>query len=501
MDSANQPLVLKGAHVIDPGQGIDGIVDIAIENGKIRSLDNLPADARTIDLAGCYLSPGWVDIHVHIYGTLGFADPDSIGVYQGVTSYVEAGGPGIGTLDEFLALLGGRTVTSLYAGPYLRPLGILSLNFIEGDVRTITNIPIADWLDFKKAHPELLRYLKVGAFSGYGYGPTKLAKGLAEILGLPLYAHIGEHQLQPGNDSAFEIYKVSEAGDIVTHIYHGNECGILDRDGKVLPVVRRAKDKGVLFDVGFGGYNFSWRVAEKAYAQDFIPDIISSDLQQFNVAGPAYSLANVATCFLKLGLSLQQVIERVTVNPARALKMTDIAGTLAPGMPADITVFRVERGAFSLADTTSHTRAFDQRIVPTIAFKNGQRIDCDLERCQDERNWLLQVAEDHEPEAVKRLTAQQLGFLDALATKLATIPWDVSSVETFDYGKALALQDAFHQVRVGEGIPLRAALTAVFDSFLDSPFSIQVGLFLMRLDRSFALERLRRVSGARRLVA
>jgi dihydroorotase len=269
----------------------------------------------------------------------------------------------------------------------------------------------------------------------------------------------------------------------------------------VLPVVRRAKDKGVLFDVGFGGYNFSWRVAEKAYAQDFVPDIISSDLQQFNVAGPAYSLANVATCFMRLGLTLQQVIERVTSAPARALKMTDIAGSLAPGMPADVTVFRVENGAFTLSDTTTHTREFDRRIVPTITFKNGQRIDCDLERCQDERNWLLQVAEDHEPEGVKRLTAEQLAFLDALAAKLATIPWDVTSVEDFDYAKALALQDAFHQVRAATGIPLRAALTAVFDSFLDSPFSIQIGLFLMRLDRGFALDRLRRVSGARRLVA
>jgi len=501
MDTASRVVLLKGAHVVDPGQGIDRIVDIAVENDKIRALDNLPANAEVVDLTGCYLSPGWVDIHVHVYGTLGFADPDSIGVYQGVTSYVEAGGPGIGTLDEFLALLGGRTVTSLYAGPYLRPLGILSVNFIEGDVRTISNVPITDWLDFKKAHPGLLRYLKVGAFSGYGLGPTKLAKGLAEILGLPLYAHIGEHQLQPGNSSAYEIYKVSEAGDIVTHIYHGNECGILDRDGKVLPVVRQAKDRGVLFDVGFGGYNFSWRVAEKAYAQDFVPDIISSDLQQFNVAGPAYSLANVATCFLKLGLSLRQVIERITINPARALGMTDIAGTLKPGMPADITVFRLESGAFELSDTVSHTRTFDRRLVPTITFKNGQRIDCDLDRCQDERNWLLQVAEDHEPEGVARLTAEQQGFLDALAVKLAAISWDVTSVESFDYAKALELQDAFHQVRAAQHIPLRPALTAVFDSFLDSPFSIQIGLFLMRLDRTFALERLRRVSGARRLVA
>src|SRR5262245_48628784 len=244
------PIRLKGAHVIDPAQGIDGVRDIAIENGKIRPVEGLPPGVKTIDLTGCYLTPGWIDIHVHVYGTLGFADPDSIGVCQGVTSYVEAGGPGIGTLDEFMALLTGQTKTALYAGPYIRPLGILGLNFIESDVRTLTDIPITEWIDFHKAHPGLLRYIKIGAFSGYGYGPTKLGKGLAEILNLPLYAHIGEHQLQPRNDSAYEIYRVSEKGDIVTHIYHGNECGILDRDGKILPVVQEAKNRGVLFDVG-----------------------------------------------------------------------------------------------------------------------------------------------------------------------------------------------------------------------------------------------------------
>ena len=153
----------------------------------------------------------------------------------------------------------------------------------------------------------------------------------------------------------------------------------LDPDGKVLPAVRAAHDRGVLFDVGFGGFNFSWRVAERAWAQDFIPDIISSDLQQFNVAGPAYSLANVMTCFLKLGMSLKDAIERVTIVPARALRMADIAGTLKPGMPADITVFRVDSGAFTLTDTTNHTRPFDKRIVPLMAFKDGERIECELD--------------------------------------------------------------------------------------------------------------------------
>lgn len=501
MNSSTEALLLKGAHVIDPGRGIDGIEDIALENGKIRPVEGLPPGVKTIDLTGSYLTPGWIDIHVHVYGTLGFADPDSIGVCQGVTSYIEAGGPGIGTLDEFMALLSGQTKTTLYAGPYIRPLGILGLNFIESDVRTLTDIPITEWIDFHKAHPGLLRYIKVGAFSGYGYGPTKLGKGLAEILDLPLYAHIGEHQLQPGNDSAYEVYRVSEKDDIVTHIYHGNDCGILDRDGKILPVVQEAKNRGVLFDVGFGGFNFSWRVAERAWAQGFFPDIISSDLQQFNVAGPAYSLANVMGCFMKLGMSLQDAIEKVTIAPAKALRMTDIAGTLKPGLPADITVFKVEKGAFTLADTTNHTRPFDTRIVPTITFKNGERIDCDMERCQNERNWLIQIAEDHEPEGMKRLTGPQIAFLGALACKLAPIHWDEFSVATLDYDKALILQAAFHQARKEQNIPLRDALTAVFDLYLDHPFTMQIGLFLLRLDRGFALERMRKIASAQRMVA
>ena len=89
-------IVLKGAHVIDPSQGIDRIADVLVVDGKIGAVGDVavPPGAEVIDLAGHYISPGWIDLHVHAYGTLGFANPDSIGVYQGVTSFVEAGGPG-----------------------------------------------------------------------------------------------------------------------------------------------------------------------------------------------------------------------------------------------------------------------------------------------------------------------------------------------------------------------------------------------------------------------
>ena len=491
--------ILRGAHVIDRSQGIDRVVDVAIADGKIHSIGQTFEEAEVIDVSGSYLSPGWIDIHVHVYGTLGFADPDSIGVYQGVTSFVEAGGPGIDTLDEFAALTDGRMLTRLYVGPYcMRPIGLISLNFIEGDTpRTLTHIPIVKWLDYMKEQGDRLRYMKIGAYGGFGIGAMRMAKGLAETIGRPLYAHIGEHQLQPGTDDAHEIFRIAGAGDIITHLFHGNKYGLLGEDGKILPVVWEAARRGVLFDVGFGGYNFAWSVAEKIMAQGLVPNIISSDLQQFNVLGPVYSLAHVMGACMRLGMTLQDVVDRVTFNPARALKLDDRAGTLKPGMPADITVFNLESGQFDIQDTRNRTRKAERRIVPRMALKDGTRVDCDLLRAHDERNWLIQIAEDQAPEAMVRLTGRQREFLGALAAALGRVEWSNADIEPqFNLPKAMVLHDVFREVVAQTGIPLKSALTAFFDCFLNHPFTMQVGVFLLRLPRRMALERMREAAEA-----
>ena len=339
--------------------------------------------------------------------------------------------------------------------------------------------------------------MKIGAYGGYGVGAMHMAKGLAKTINRPLYIHIGEHQLQPGHDDANEIFGIAGPGDIITHLFHGNKYGLLDDQGKVLPSVHEAVKRGVLFDVGFGGYNFSWAVADKVMAQGVVPDIISSDLQQFNVLGPVYSLAHVMGAIMHLGLSLQEVIDRVTVNPARALKLDDRAGSLKPGMPADITVFDVEAGEFEIQDTRNRVRKAKQRIVPRIAFKDGRRVDCDVLRAHDERNWLVQIAEEEAPEAMRRLSARQREFLGALAEALSRVEWSNADIEpSFNLPKSMLLHDVFRQVVAQTGIPLKSALTAFFDCFLNHPFSMQAGVFLLRLPRRMALERLREAAAA-----
>jgi dihydroorotase len=276
---------------------------------------------------------------------------------------------------------------------------------------------------------------------------------------------------------------------------------VLGEDGKVLPVVRDAERRGVIFDLGFGGYNFSWDVAERAFAQDLVPHTISSDLQQFNVVRPVKSLANVMSAMMHLGLPLADVIGRVTSRPAKAVRLSDRAGSLRPGLPADITVFRVDSGEFDISDCYTRVRKADRQIVPLITFKNGVRFDVDLAMAQAERNWFLQIAEDHLPEAARALSESQRTFLNALAARLAATSWEVSSAERLDIDRALDLQDIFHATRAERGLSLKDALRAVYASFLDEPFTMQVGLLLVRLEQPFAVGRLRDVSGLRPMAA
>src|SRR5262249_31846145 len=268
------------------------------------------------------------------------------------------------------------------------------------------------------------------AIGDYGPGTLKLTKGLAEILDLPLYMHIGEFQMQkPEHLLAPEAFRIAEAGDMITHLYHGNLGRVLDDGGRVLPVVRDAERRGVIFDLGFGGYNFSWDVAEKAFAQNLVPHTISSDLQQFNVVRPVKSLANVMSAMLRLGMTLKDVVDRVTCAPAKAVRLEDRAGSLKPGLPADITGFRVDAGEYEVSDCYTKVRKADQRVVPLITFKNGRRFEADLAIAQQESNWFLQIAEDHVPSATADLSERQRGFLAALASALATTSWELGSAE------------------------------------------------------------------------
>jgi dihydroorotase len=99
-------LLLKGGTVVDPSQGLHGVQDVAVQDGKIaRIAPSIPREEarRVHEVADKIVAPGLIDLHVHVFE--GFnsngVHPDLGGVYAGVTTLVDAGSSGCATFAGF----------------------------------------------------------------------------------------------------------------------------------------------------------------------------------------------------------------------------------------------------------------------------------------------------------------------------------------------------------------------------------------------------------------
>jgi dihydroorotase len=484
-------LLLRGGRVVDLAQDLDAVADVAIVDGRISAVGPglaAPPDARVIDVAGQIVSPGFLDIHVHSYGGLAFADPDTIGVNLGSTVLIDGGGPGAWSWDEFEALLLGRTRTDLYVWLMLRAAGIYGTDPSERIGRTLIDIPINRMLDILDRRPGVIRGIKVTMYATNGMGPARIGKGVGNVLGLPIYVHIGEIFDKPDVTYTAEVLDLLEPRDLVTHCYHNNPGRLLDDDGRVLPQAWAARERGVLFDTGHGAFNFSFDVAERALAQGFVPDTISSDLQQANVLGPVYSLMHCMSGLMAIGMSLHDVLRRVTVDAAAAADLSDRHGSLQPGRAADVTVCGLEAGEYEFEDSSGGRRPGRELLVPLLTVKGGELIQPDRGPAEDFNNWSLEgaIAYDEVPDAAAALSPRQREFVGRLASTFADLePW-----------KGVAVHESFRRTQEAMGLPLRDALVAALDSFLTTRFSPPVGFFLASLERDLVLSRFRAVAAS-----
>jgi dihydroorotase len=371
-------LIVKGGHIVDPSQNLSFVRDLAVSAGRVvRIAEDIPAtDARQVlDARDKIVTPGLIDVHGHVYDgvtPLGIpADPNNIA--KGVTTVLDAGSAGANTFPGLRKNVINVVDTRVFA---LLNISVVGLSASDADDRygELLNLSYADpqlAIQTIEQNRDVILGVKV-RLSKYVVGERdlealSLAKEASQAVGLPLMAHIaGTHS--PLRD----ILALLGDGDVVTHTYHGNEQGILDARGRVLPEVRFAVERGVHFDVGHGAGSFAFDVAEKAIAQDLLPGTISSDLHHYNVNGPVFDLATTLSKFMHLGLTLEQVVARATINAANTFGFPDGLGTLREGSIADVAVFSLEEGKFELVDARGETRIGNRKLVPAATVKAGR---------------------------------------------------------------------------------------------------------------------------------
>jgi dihydroorotase len=368
LSAARYELVLKGGRVIDPGSGIDRIMDVAINSARIVAVQsNIPAAdaADVIDVRGKLVTPGLVDIHTHV------AEPElgpSHCLANGVTSLVDAGSRGADGVEEIVRVAN-------VAPNRVRILLNISRRGQTGDeLLDLANADTAAARRAIEANRDTIIGVKARLSTRIAgtrdLDAIRRAHEAAVPLNLPLMVHVGQTA-----SPMPAILALLRPGDIVTHVYAPAPNGILDEEGRVLRQVREARRRGILFDIGHGrNAHITWDVAEAAIRQDFLPDTISSDLTVAGRTDGVFDFPTVLSKFLLVGMPLDRVIATGTVNAARAFAVFKGLGTLKPGAPADVAVFELREGDFEFVDNLSVKRIGHQKLVPFAVVANGTRV-------------------------------------------------------------------------------------------------------------------------------
>jgi dihydroorotase len=410
-DAGSFDTILSGGRVICPESGMDGIMDVAVRNGRIAAIEPhiLPSAAReTIDVSGKLVLPGLIDTHGHVYqyvtGRFGM-DADMVGVESGVTTVVDQGGPSCMTMPGFRHYVADTAKTRVLAFISAYLVGGLEGHYYP-DLYSPEGVNVDATVAAANANKDLVRGIKghaeIGGFARWGIRVLELAAEIGRRTELPLYVHFGQLWGLPesganGEDADTIIKRVIpllQPGDILAHPFTRHPGGFVDRDGNVHSVIRAALDRGLKVDVGHGSH-FSYRLARKALDAGIVPDTLGADMHGYNTHVPApagtpsehpdeenhpfagqakFSLTQAMSSMLALGLSLNQVVPMVTTNAASMLGMSDELGSLRPGRTADVTVLSDLRGRFVLRDNEKTEVIAERLLQPAFCLRAGQRI-------------------------------------------------------------------------------------------------------------------------------
>ncbi len=364
-------IVITGGQVIDPANDVVGRADVGIRDGRIAAVGpDLPTTGveRVIDATGQIVTPGLIDLHTHIYwgATYWGIEADPVAARTGVTTWLDVGSAGGYSFPGFREYIADRTQVRVYALLNLSSIGLIAPSW---------ELANPDYWDVELAaevvnrNRDIILGIKARidgkTTRGHGIEPLRRARQLADQVGLPLMTHIGA-----GPPAIEEVLDLLRPGDILTHCCTGNDMKLIDDDHHVLADVRRLHDAGVILDVGHGTGSFSFETAEAMLAEGIKPDVISSDIHQMAVQGPAYDLPTTLAKFLTLGMSVEEVIACATINAANAIGL-DGLGTLSVGSVADVAVFRLDQGEHYYYDISMIERAGEVKLVNTLTMIEG----------------------------------------------------------------------------------------------------------------------------------
>lgn len=366
-------VLIQNGHVMDPKNGRNAVMDVAIAGGKIAKVAPRIAAGeakRLVNARGLYVTPGLIDIHVHVYAGTGVKAltgdssvyPDGFSFRTGVTTMVDAGSSGWRNFEDFRQRVIDRAKTRVLAfvnivGNGMSPAGEDKPSEMQAEAAAAV----------ARKHSDIVVGFKTAHYAGEGWPSVDQALAAGRAVKMPVMVDFG--YLALGRDLRTLLGDKLRSGDLYTHCYSGHR-GELGEDGKVNPAMLAGRKRGVLFDVGHGGGSFYWPVATALTAQGFWPDSISTDLHTGSMNAGMKDMANVMSKILSLGASLEQVIRMSTWSPAQYIQRPEL-GHLTEGAPADVTILKLEQGEFGFLDSAGAVNGGNKKLTAEVTIREG----------------------------------------------------------------------------------------------------------------------------------
>ncbi len=368
-------LLIKNGHVFDPKNNLDTVLDISIGDGKVLEVapDIASENAKkVVDATGLYVCPGLIDIHTHVFvGTKAnkFADgnnslsPDDFSFKAGITTVVDAGTSGWRNFPLFKTQVIDQSKTRILAFLNIAAYGMTG----DSAQHDLDEMDVEKTAEIIQQYRDIIVGVKIGHFEGNTWAPFDRALEAGAKTDRPLFVecHLPQYTLKD------QLARM-RSGDIITHAFENisERAPVVDKEGKVLPYVYEAKEKGILFDVGHGGAGFWFNQAIPAMEQGLWPNSFGTDLHRFSMNAGMKDMLNVMSKYLNMGMPLKDVLLRGSWNPAKAIRRNDL-GHLSVGAEADIVLLAVKSGEFGFIDARNNRITGNRKFVAELTIRAG----------------------------------------------------------------------------------------------------------------------------------
>ena len=370
--------VIKGGHVVDPKNGLSAVRDVAVEDGLVAAVaPDIPVARalKAVDATGLYVTPGLIDIHVHVFPGEKIDDyaggdwsvfPDGFTLRSCVTTVTDVGTSGWRNFEDFKRRIIDRSKTRVTAF-----LNIVGSGMGSGTIeQNVDDMDAKATADMAVKHKGIVVGIKSAHYNGKDWIPYERATEVGRAADIPVMVDFGGN-VRAGRTLMELFTKHFRPGDIYTHMYGGRRGEQDAATGGPSADMLEGRKRGIFFDVGHGGASFRYATAIPLVKAGFLPDSISTDLHTSSMNSAMKSMANLMSKVMAMGVPLDDVVRMSTWNPARQIKREDL-GHLSVGAVADIAVLRVLQGQFGYADPVGGRLSSNQRLDCELTLRDGK---------------------------------------------------------------------------------------------------------------------------------